>query len=111
MKTIINTCKNLKSQGVFKLALFIFSITISACGSKKVNENKNYQVIGSISTRNGNEEIRLYIIDSCEYIGYLGNWQADFISHKGNCRFCTARSNQNQEIPQKNYHVTKRYKK
>ena len=34
---------------------------------------------------------RTYIIDSCEYIGYLGFGNCDIIAHKGNCRFCKER--------------------
>ena len=34
---------------------------------------------------------RTYIIDSCEYIGYLGCGSGDVLSHKGNCRFCEKR--------------------
>jgi len=36
-------------------------------------------------------EPRTYIIDSCEYIGYLGFGNSDIIAHKGNCRFCKER--------------------
>jgi hypothetical protein len=32
-----------------------------------------------------------YIIDSCEYIGYIGYGTGDIIAHKGNCRFCKER--------------------
>lgn len=34
---------------------------------------------------------RTYIIDSCEYIGYAGGSQYDYLAHKGNCRFCEER--------------------
>jgi hypothetical protein len=34
---------------------------------------------------------RTYIIDSCEYVGYVASSQYDFLSHKGNCRFCEER--------------------
>ena len=36
-------------------------------------------------------EQRTYILDSCEYIGYLGTGSGDVIAHKGNCRFCKER--------------------
>lgn len=36
-------------------------------------------------------EQRTYIIDSCEYIGYLGFGNCDVVAHKGNCRFCKER--------------------
>lgn len=32
-----------------------------------------------------------YTIDSCEYIGYVKNTNQDFLTHKGNCKFCKAR--------------------
>lgn len=34
---------------------------------------------------------RTYIVDSCEYIGYAGGSQYDYLAHKGNCRFCEER--------------------
>ena len=40
------------------------------------------------------EEQRTYIIDSCEYIGILDWGSANFLTHKGNCRFCAERRKQ-----------------
>jgi len=37
-------------------------------------------------------EQRTYIIDSCEYTGYLGFGYNDVLAHKGNCRFCEHRN-------------------
>lgn len=34
---------------------------------------------------------RIYIIDSCEYVGYAIGSQYDYLAHKGNCRFCKER--------------------
>jgi hypothetical protein len=34
---------------------------------------------------------RTYILDSCEYLGYLGFGNCDVLAHKGNCRFCKER--------------------
>jgi hypothetical protein len=39
----------------------------------------------------GKREIRLYVIDSCEYIGYINCFNSDLLTHKGNCKFCLAR--------------------
>lgn len=41
--------------------------------------------------RTNSSSYRTYIIDSCEYFGvlYLGN--GNFLSHKGNCKFCKER--------------------
>ena len=34
---------------------------------------------------------RVYVMDSCEYYGTLGNSDCNFLAHKGNCRFCEER--------------------
>lgn len=34
---------------------------------------------------------RTYIVDSCEYVGWAEMTQGDYLSHKGNCRFCKER--------------------
>ena len=36
------------------------------------------------------EELRVSIIDSCEYIHYSCGWGPEY-THKGNCRFCKER--------------------
>ena len=36
-------------------------------------------------------EKRIYVIDSCEYIGVLDCGNANYLAHKGNCRFCKER--------------------
>ena len=35
----------------------------------------------------------IYVIDSCEYIGTVRGFQNDWLTHKGNCKFCTTRNN------------------
>ena len=37
---------------------------------------------------------RIYVIDSCEYIGTLDGGTANFLAKKGNCRFCRERDEQ-----------------
>lgn len=53
-----------------------------------------YPIIDKIQTIDGTgiRNIRLYIIDSCEYIGHINNWH-DVLTHKGNCKFCKERNN------------------
>lgn len=50
---------------------------------------------GNIENGDGTYKVeispRTYIIDSCEYIGYIGYGSGDIIAHKGNCRFCADR--------------------
>lgn len=37
---------------------------------------------------------KTYTIDSCEYVGIAESSQHDFLAHKGNCRFCKERRQQ-----------------
>ena len=54
-------------------------------------------MVGCKNIKNDDNTCRLaispktYIIDSCEYIGFVGYGYADIIAHKGNCRFCKER--------------------
>ena len=54
-------------------------------------------VVGCKNIKNGDGTYRVaipprtYIIDSCEYIGFVGYGAADIIAHKGNCKFCAER--------------------
>ena len=54
-------------------------------------------MVGCLNTENQDgtfsvsELPRTYIIDSCEYLGYLGFGNCDILAHKGNCRFCKER--------------------
>lgn len=40
------------------------------------------------------KHVFVYVIDSCEYIGNLEfvSTQSDYLSHKGNCKFCQKRN-------------------
>ena len=35
---------------------------------------------------------KVYVIDSCEYVGICESSQTDYLAHKGNCRFCAERN-------------------
>lgn len=35
---------------------------------------------------------KVYIIDSCEYVGLCEGLRTDYLAHKGNCRFCAERN-------------------
>ena len=39
----------------------------------------------------------IYIVDSCEYVGWAIGSRAGILAHKGNCRFCTERRKQELE--------------
>ena len=40
---------------------------------------------------------RIYVIDSCEYVGWCIGFRAGVLAHKGNCRFCAERRKQELE--------------
>lgn len=41
---------------------------------------------------------RIYIVDSCEYVGWAIGSRAGILAHKGNCRFCAKRRKQEAEL-------------
>ncbi len=62
----------------------IIGISLISC------ETKNVEIQTTETSINGCL-MRTYTIDSCEYIGSVNGGNADFIAHKGNCKFCKAR--------------------
>ena len=47
-----------------------------------------------VSSLNG-KYIRNYVIDNCEYVGDVRGGSRDFLTHKGNCKFCKERNKKN----------------
>lgn len=45
----------------------------------------------TLSTVNG-FKIKTYTIDNCEYIGDVRGNDGDYLTHKGNCKFCAERN-------------------
>lgn len=41
---------------------------------------------------NATRDVYVYVIDSCEYVGYIKAYRSDFLTHKGNCKYCAKRS-------------------
>lgn len=70
-----------------KLLLAMAVIALSGCKGEP-NTAPVYTAINGVG-------ISVYVIDSCEYIGYIayGNEgsTANYLSHKGNCKYCAAR--------------------
>jgi hypothetical protein len=62
---------------------YVLLASIILCGCEKDGE-----VISTINSR----YIKTYIIDECEYIGDVRGNGGDFITHKGNCKFCAERN-------------------
>ena len=67
--------------------LLILTVAVSfiylSYTSKQVNTNS--MIIHKV-------KLETYVIDSCEYIGIVYGGSDDFLSHKGNCKFCTKRN-------------------
>ena len=66
-----------------KLLLLAFLATMMVGCDKKMPDG---------TYRNNGYSYRTYIIDSCEYFGVLDCGNGNFLTHKGNCRFCAERN-------------------
>lgn len=66
---------------------YVLLVSVIFCGC----ESKGVTVEETTTTING-REIKIYTIDSCEYIGEIHGGNGDLITHKGNCKFCVERS-------------------
>lgn len=85
---------NLKNLAVIIAALAIllscgevYNTNYSSPQTEWNNSNNHYEeIISSLTPEQG--EFHVYIIDSCEYVGRYSY----AFTHKGNCRFCAARS-------------------
>ena len=72
-----------------KLLKPLLLICVAMCYSC---ETKNTSVKSTDIIISG-QSIKIYVIDSCEYIGYINGCNADWCTHKGNCKYCTERVN------------------
>ena len=79
--------KKLKFTTKTAIALSTMLVAVIFCGC----EMKNVQTEYTATTIAG-REIKIYIIDSCEYIGNIYSSRGDVFTHKGNCKFCAERS-------------------
>lgn len=75
--------------------ILLISISLFSCNNEPPAINDKLVVrkeLGTIKTiNNGTAPIYVYVIDSCEYIGYIAGYHNDYLAHKGNCKFCTER--------------------
>ena len=62
---------------------YVLLTSIILCGCEK--DGEVISTINSIGIKN-------YTIDNCEYIGVVRGTGGDFITHKGNCKFCAERN-------------------
>ncbi len=47
---------------------------------------------GEVVSSLNDKDIKIYVIDNCEYIGDVRGGSRDFLTHKGNCKFCAERA-------------------
>jgi len=76
----------------FVYALLV-AVIFCGCGNETTKQNPTTS-IHKIEYIDGHviKNISLYVIDSCEYIGHISEYYSDFLTHKGNCKFCVERS-------------------
>lgn len=76
---------------ILLLSLFTFT---SCENDSNITADKLYSAIDTIQTfdERGIRTVHTYIIDSCEYIGYINAYQSDFLTHKSNCKYCLKRN-------------------
>lgn len=70
-----------------KLILLLSVVALlTSCETKNVEVKNTDVIIQGLP-------IQVYVIDSCEYIGYFGG-NSSWGSHKGTCKFCEKRNRQ-----------------
>ena len=79
--------KNKISCLVRNQLFYALIVALTFFGCERIKDDA---VEGTIITING-RKMEIYIIDSCEYIGYIHGSHADVLTHKGNCKFCAER--------------------
>jgi hypothetical protein len=65
---------------------YVLLVSIILLGCEKDGE-----VVSSLNDK----DIKIYVIDNCEYIGDVRGGSRDFLTHKGNCKFCAERAKNN----------------
>jgi hypothetical protein len=83
-----------------KIKILVIVLIIIIAGLTSCNNNDYRSSYGVVKTpqeyKIDNYEIITYVIDSCEYIGYISSGcPASVLTHKGNCKYCLLRCNKN----------------
>jgi hypothetical protein len=84
-----------------------YSCSNCGCDKDKINKyNKSHPLITKVNGKYGDTtEVRLYVIDNCEYIGKVDNYHNDFLAHKGDCKFCKARASKIDSLKSNTYEI------
>lgn len=67
-----------------KITILCIAIFLMGCETKNATEQSTDVAI------NG-QDVYVYTIDGCEYIGHLYGANNDWAAHKGNCKYCAER--------------------
>lgn len=94
MKTITSIYRTFTFVYVLLAAVIFYGCGKGTIQQPLTHIDKIYPIIDKIDACDGIgfRNIRVYEIDSCEYIGHINAFNSDFLTHKGNCKFCTERS-------------------
>ena len=68
---------------------YVLLVAVIFCGCEG---QTSYDKQPTIYSNEQMADVKIYVIDSCEYIGKLRGLQSDILTHKGNCKFCAERS-------------------
>lgn len=89
----------MKKSFILLIAIFLFigcddRVSISKEEYNKLI-NKTMPEYPKFIGRYGNDDygprLYIYLIDSCEYVGYLNFSDHDVLTHRGRCKFCIQR--------------------
>jgi hypothetical protein len=71
---------------------FAFAYVLLVAGIFCGCESTSYDKQPTICSNGEMSDLKIYVIDNCEYVGKLRGYKSDFLAHKGNCNFCAERS-------------------
>ena len=85
---------------IYLFTLLLLSVTIYSCGKDTCSHEKEKTLLKqefdteiTVHPSSFEQYIRVYVVDSCEYIGFSGTYQGGTsIIHKHNCKFCIERN-------------------
>lgn len=84
--TMREKAKNKKINKLKKVSvILLFPLFFIGCGNKNV-------VIDKTDTMIEGRYIAIYVFEGCEYIGSMHGSSSDFLTHKGNCKYCLIRN-------------------
>lgn len=80
----------MKNFATYLLLLMLVVVLVIGCFGCIGNSSADITFTKTKTIING-EEMFVYVIDSCEYVGFVRGSNADVLAHKGNCKYCELR--------------------